>query len=208
MAKAELYHSDVYWSEDDQGYVAIAPDLPGCSAFGETRSKAIEELEHAKKAWLESAGAAGNIIPDPSPLPSPESYSGRLLVRMPRTLHKILVERARTEGVSLNQLVVFYLTSSVTSQHPVKASSARGSMYVLADPHQVPAVTEVGWTTAETALTRASAIALAGWLQGSQSEHSYTDDLGTVLWGVTKVSAPVVPAGAPSFRKLWETPNG
>jgi predicted RNase H-like HicB family nuclease len=60
------YPAEVFWSEEDGGWIAAAPDLPGCSAFGESRPEALKELELAIEAWIEAAKAAGNAIPQPS----------------------------------------------------------------------------------------------------------------------------------------------
>ena len=60
------YPAEVFWSDEDGGWIAVAPDLPGCSAFGESRPEALEELESAIEAWIDAARAAGNAIPEPS----------------------------------------------------------------------------------------------------------------------------------------------
>ncbi|HEY2933574.1 MAG TPA: type II toxin-antitoxin system HicB family antitoxin [Acidobacteriota bacterium] len=57
------YHINIFFSEEDGGYIADIPDLKCCSAFGETPEKALAELEVAKKAWLESARQTGKPIP-------------------------------------------------------------------------------------------------------------------------------------------------
>ena len=59
------YHINIFHSEEDQGYIADIPDLPGCSAFGETPAEALTEVELAKAAWLEAARAEGKVIPPP-----------------------------------------------------------------------------------------------------------------------------------------------
>jgi predicted RNase H-like HicB family nuclease len=60
------YHINIFYSEEDGGYIADIPDLDSCSAFGETPEQALKELEIAKKAWLEAAREAGKSIPAPS----------------------------------------------------------------------------------------------------------------------------------------------
>ena len=60
------YPKTVFWSDEDGAYVAVAPDLPGCSALGDTGPAAIAELDDAIIAWLEAAAKAGNPIPKPS----------------------------------------------------------------------------------------------------------------------------------------------
>ena len=59
------YHINIFYSEEDGGYIADIPDLDSCSAFGETPEEALKELEIAKKAWLEAARQAGKTIPTP-----------------------------------------------------------------------------------------------------------------------------------------------
>ncbi len=57
------YHINIFYSEQDGGYIADIPDLDSCSAFGETPEQALKELEAAKKAWLEAARQARKPIP-------------------------------------------------------------------------------------------------------------------------------------------------
>ena len=59
------YHINIFWSDEDGGYVADIPDLEACSAFGRTPREALAELERAKAAWLEAARAEGKPIPAP-----------------------------------------------------------------------------------------------------------------------------------------------
>jgi predicted RNase H-like HicB family nuclease len=108
------YPLEVFYSEEDGGFIATAKDLPGCSAFGKTHAKAVTEIQHAIKAWQDAASAAGNPVPEPSshgdevPLPS-----GKVLLRIPRSLHASLIEQAKKESVSLNQHLVSVLSLSV-----------------------------------------------------------------------------------------------
>ncbi len=59
------YHVNLFYSEDDEGYIADIPDLKSCSAFGETPEEALREVLAAKKAWLEAAVANGKVVPEP-----------------------------------------------------------------------------------------------------------------------------------------------
>ena len=59
------YHINIFYSEEDEGYIADIPDLEACSAFGETAEVALREVEEAKTAWLESARDEGRPIPPP-----------------------------------------------------------------------------------------------------------------------------------------------
>lgn len=59
------YHINIFYSEEDEGYIADIPDLKYCSAFGDTPEEALREVLIAKAAWLETARAEGK----PTPLP-------------------------------------------------------------------------------------------------------------------------------------------
>lgn len=59
------YHINVFYSNEDAGFIADIPDLDACSAFGETAEMALAEVQKAKAAWLAAAAAAGRPIPVP-----------------------------------------------------------------------------------------------------------------------------------------------
>lgn len=59
------HHINVFYSDEDAGYIADIPDLEYCSAFGETPEEAVREVMLAKQAWIEAATAAGKPIPAP-----------------------------------------------------------------------------------------------------------------------------------------------
>ena len=59
------YHINIFYSEEDGGYIGDIPDLEACSAFGETPEEALEQLQAAKVAWIEAARAEGKPIPRP-----------------------------------------------------------------------------------------------------------------------------------------------
>lgn len=54
-----------FYSEEDEGYLAVAPELPGCSAFGETEEEALKEVKTAMELWIEAAKEEGREIPKP-----------------------------------------------------------------------------------------------------------------------------------------------
>jgi len=56
---------NIFYSNQDEGYIADIPDLKYCSAFGETPESALQEVQIAKTAWLEAATTAGKPIPEP-----------------------------------------------------------------------------------------------------------------------------------------------
>ncbi len=59
------YHINIFFSEEDSGYIADIPDLESCSAFGATQEEALAEVARAKAAWLEAARESGKPIPPP-----------------------------------------------------------------------------------------------------------------------------------------------
>ena len=60
------YHINIFWSDEDEGYIADIPDLQHCSAFGDTPEEALSEVLIAKGLWLEVAEEEGIPIPVPS----------------------------------------------------------------------------------------------------------------------------------------------
>ena len=60
------YHINIFWSDEDGGYIADIPDLETCSAFGKTPEEALAEVEIAKAAWLAVARETGTPIPEPA----------------------------------------------------------------------------------------------------------------------------------------------
>jgi predicted RNase H-like HicB family nuclease len=76
VKNAGRYPKQIFWDDEDEGFIAIAPDLPGCSAFGETEQEALSELDDAIMAWISAAQAAGNVVPKPSRLTASKRFSG------------------------------------------------------------------------------------------------------------------------------------
>ncbi len=59
------YKIEIFYSEEDEGYIAVVPELPGCFAFGETEEEALKEVKIAIELWLETARKEGRDIPQP-----------------------------------------------------------------------------------------------------------------------------------------------
>lgn len=64
------YHINIFYSKEDEGYIADIPDLDSCSAFGHTPAQALAEVEKAKYAWLEAAKKEDKPIPKPKYKPA------------------------------------------------------------------------------------------------------------------------------------------
>ena len=60
------YHINIFWSDEDGGYIADIPDLDACSSFGTSPREALDELETARSAWIEAACAEGKPVPPPA----------------------------------------------------------------------------------------------------------------------------------------------
>ena len=99
------------------GYLIEFPDLPGCMSDGETIEEAVANGAAAKQDWIAAMQAAGRPVPPPT-VEAAESYSGKWVLRTPKSLHQGLAERARQEGVSLNALAVTMLAQGLGQRLP------------------------------------------------------------------------------------------
>ncbi len=89
--------------EASGGVSAELLEFPGCFAEGETANEAFANLEKAASSWIEVALSQGQEIPLPS---ASYGYSGKLVLRLPRELHRLASQKANRDGVSLNQCLV------------------------------------------------------------------------------------------------------
>lgn len=93
--------------DPEGGFVVTVPELPGCISQGDTVEEAYQMIRDAMAAWISSALEHGEPVPEPS------DYSGRILVRVSRSLHRELVLAANEEGVSLNQFISIQLAKAI-----------------------------------------------------------------------------------------------
>jgi antitoxin HicB len=73
MATQPKYLVEIFWSEEDGGFIALAPDLPGCSAFGDTPQQAMNEMVDAMTSWLDACRRLGRPLPEPKTQPQREA---------------------------------------------------------------------------------------------------------------------------------------
>lgn len=59
------YEVIIYWSDEDQAFIAEVPELPGCAADGETYQEALQNIEIIMQEWIETARQLGRSIPQP-----------------------------------------------------------------------------------------------------------------------------------------------
>ena len=65
----EKYEIIIYWSDEDELYIAEVSELPGCMAHGETHEQALQSIKEAMELWLEVAGKYNDLVPEPLPRP-------------------------------------------------------------------------------------------------------------------------------------------
>lgn len=106
--------------EPEGGWFVSVRELPGCMSEGDTPEEAIAMIQDAMRSWIEVSLEDGDEIPVPRPV---ESYSGKFVVRVPRSLHRELVAEAEREGVSLNQYIAAAL-ARCTGELTTKASGS------------------------------------------------------------------------------------
>jgi antitoxin HicB len=111
--------------ERNGGWTAYVEELPGCDAHGDNPEQATRGLRSAMERWIAEALERGEHIPEPRAL---SGHSGRLLLRMPQSLHAQLARSADGEGISLNQFITTALASAVGwRNHAASDSRRRGS---------------------------------------------------------------------------------
>lgn len=116
------YHLTVVRDAEDKAkpWTASVEELTGCTSRGRTPEEALSGVRSAMASWIEDALEEGREIPEPKPA---SSHSGRLLLRMPRTLHAELTRASEQEGVSLNQFITDVLAGAVVWRSRPTSSS-------------------------------------------------------------------------------------
>lgn len=113
-------------SEDNPGWIASVKELPGCITQADTFEELEEMIKEAMRSWIEVALEDGISIPEPR---MEEDYSGKFVVRLPKSLHRDLVELSEEEGVSLNTFVIHTLARAVGSHSQKTAKTKSDQLY-------------------------------------------------------------------------------
>ena len=95
------------------GYSAEILEFPGCFAQGETADETMQALDRAAESWIKAALDQGQEIPAPF---TNQGYSGRVALRLPRSLHRKAVQFAERDGTSLNQFLVSAIAARVGAE--------------------------------------------------------------------------------------------
>ena len=129
---AQPYRISVTHRDDDSAHpwLAAVEELAGCEARGKSAEEAVSRIPHALAEWVAGAQAAGREIPEPR---EARQYSGKLLVRMPQSLHAELARAAELERVSLNAYINGVLAAASnwrqappdTAESPVEVGADR-----------------------------------------------------------------------------------
>lgn len=99
--------------EPDGTFRAEIVEFPGCIATGESAAEAFSNLEEVAISWIEALLSKGKHVPEPI---DHTGYSGKLVLRLPKSLHKKAAHLAARDGVSLNQFIVSCLAQQVGSK--------------------------------------------------------------------------------------------
>lgn len=91
-------------------YAAKITEFPGCVAQGDTPEEAYRNLEAAAESWIEELVGMGQRVPEPSVF---NQHSGRIALRLPKSLHRNAAQLAEREGTSLNQFLVSAIAERV-----------------------------------------------------------------------------------------------
>jgi len=114
----------VYGDTPEDGVVAKVAEWPGCMTAGDTREEALARIGDAMWDWVEGRLEDGLDVPEPT-----AAFSGKLLLRLPRDIHRDADHRARAEGVSLNQWLGTAIARELGPRHAtVRTAKAPAGM--------------------------------------------------------------------------------
>lgn len=65
MSSDFRYEVIIYWSDEDEAFIAEVPELPGCAADGATYQEALANVETVVQEWIETAHELGRVVPEP-----------------------------------------------------------------------------------------------------------------------------------------------
>ncbi len=123
------YKMVVQYNSKEKSYFVEFPELPGCMADAETLAEAVEKALRVKDEWIEVALESGYRISVPVETPD---TTGRQTVRMPKSLHARVIDKAEAEGVSQNQLILTFIAEGLQ-----RAETRDLSMQVINECQQI-----------------------------------------------------------------------
>jgi antitoxin HicB len=124
--------------EEGAGWFARVLELPGCMTQADSFAELGEMIQDAMRAWIETALELERPVPEPRP---PEDYSGKFVVRVPKSLHRELAQEAERQAVSLNAFVNVALAKAIGASGPAGASASRsGDLFTYAQSERPAAL--------------------------------------------------------------------
>jgi len=156
-------YARVLTPEPDGQYTAEIMEFPNCVASGDDAADALSKLEQVASDWIAAALEQGQDIPDPL---DNADYSGRLVLRMPRGLHRRAALLAEREGASLNQFIVTCLAEAVGEK---------------AKPQPAHSLLQVQATASVTFQVVGTSAGLSNLLQGSPARQITTAVAGPAV---------------------------
>ncbi|MGB9975807.1 toxin-antitoxin system HicB family antitoxin [Thermovenabulum sp.] len=136
------YKIEIEKVTDDEGggYIATIPEL-GCIGDGNTIEEAINDVIEVAENLIKIAKEDGKEIPIPQRYKIKEEYSGKLTLRIPKTLHKMLSLQAEKEGCSINQLITTYISLGIGNEF----GKSQVSISIDASPYIVERLIKDQW---------------------------------------------------------------
>ena len=110
--------------ESDGSFHAEILEFPGCIAIGDEPAEALANLEEVAASWLEATIEKGQDVPEPQ---DASGFSGKLVLRLPKSLHRKAARQAARDNVSLNQFIVASVAEQVGAQVIHSSTSPRPS---------------------------------------------------------------------------------
>ncbi len=111
--------------ESDGSFHAEILEFPGCIAIGDEPAEALANLEEVAASWLEATIEKGQDVPEPQ---DASGFSGKLVLRLPKSLHRKAARQAARDNVSLNQFIVASVAEQVGARVIHSSTSPRPSL--------------------------------------------------------------------------------
>lgn len=127
-----LPYSFIFVKNEDDSYSGEIAEFPGCFAQGDSLVETMENLVNVADSWIEAAIEQGLPIPEPA---AAQEFSGRVALRLPKSLHKKAVEQAALDGISLNQFLVDAVAEKVGAVNLYHYLKEQLSAEIVANTH-------------------------------------------------------------------------
>jgi antitoxin HicB len=148
---------------DGGGWNARVAELPGCEARGASLQEAVQGIRSAMQEWIASALASEQEVPVPRRAPS---HSGRVLLRMPQSLHAELARAAEQEEMSLNNFIASSLASALEAPGPRRPAPAAPRGSARSESRLLPLALATSTVLVLAAGVIAVIVLVLGWQQG------------------------------------------